>query len=82
MHALTLPVAPPQVEVIALSPREWRVSDPTKVERDGRALIGFVEHVGAQYEVTALCDPRKRTRCRTFNDALNELMRSGGAATA
>ena len=72
MHSLTTHFAP-AVDVIALSPGEWRVSDPAKVERDGRALLGFIERVGGQYEVTALCDPRERSRCGSFDEALREL---------
>lgn len=48
------------VEVIAISEREWRVSDPTKVERDGMALLGFVELVDTTYEVTVIGEPRRR----------------------
>ena len=61
------------VEVIAISEREWRVSDPTKVERDGLALLGFVELVGTTYEVTVLGEPRRRQYFGSLEESVSAL---------
>jgi hypothetical protein len=74
MHSLAIIQGASPIEVISISSKEWRVSDPTLIECDGKALLGFVEQVGPRYEVTALCDPRERTSCETFDEALRELV--------
>ena len=63
MHYINLPDVPETAEVVAISAREWRVSDPRKIERDGLALVGFVELVGETYEATSLGDPTHRKQC-------------------
>jgi len=68
------------VEVIAISEREWRISDPTKVERDGLALLGFVELVGATYEVTVLGEPGRRYYFGSLEESVRELAQRRGFA--
>jgi len=61
------------VEVIAISEREWRISDPTKSERDGLALLGFVELVDSTYEVTVLGEPGRRYYFSSFEESVRAL---------
>ena len=45
-----------ELEVVALSPREWRVCDGTIEESDARRILGYIERGEEGYEVLAL-DP-------------------------
>ena len=82
MHLLSSTDQVTPVEVIALSDREWRVSDPTKVERDGMALLGFVELVEATYEVTVLGEPRRRLYFGSFEESVHALAERSKAIMA
>lgn len=63
-----------RANVIALSPREWRVSDPDQREEDGRALMGFIALVEDQYEVTPLATPLMRISYPCLEDAVASLL--------
>jgi hypothetical protein len=61
------------LEVVPLSPHEWRVSDPGRDEHDGLSLLGFVEEVAGGFEVTAIGHPGHRTVHPDLNAALRVL---------
>lgn len=62
------------VEVIELSPTEWRVSDARRPDNgDGLSLIGFIQQTEAGFETTELGAPRRRNRFPTFPEALTTL---------
>ncbi|GAA1446212.1 hypothetical protein [Leifsonia poae] len=62
------------VEVIQLSPSEWRVSDMRHADQqDGLSLLGFIEQRGQGFEITVIGAPGKRTRFRDFTEALEWL---------
>lgn len=65
---------PAGLEVIALSSREWRVSDPAKAERDGLSLVGFVQQTESHvFELTVIGSPRTPKRFPTLDAALTYL---------
>jgi len=60
------------VAVVAISDDEWRVCD-TRVPRSAPSLLGFVKQCGADFEVTQIGAPGRRTHCDRFRDALQRL---------
>jgi hypothetical protein len=63
------------LEVVALTPREWRVCDGTIDENDARRILGYIEHRADGFEVLALCPaPRFRSGCASWNEALGVLL--------
>ena len=69
------PTAPPQaeLEVIALSEHEWRVSDPARIKRDGISLVGFITRVDDMFEVTQLGSPQEHLRFSSLAMAVSYL---------
>jgi hypothetical protein len=61
------------VEVIAISRDEWRISDPSKPEHDGLSLLGFVQRVENAFEVTEMHRPFVRTYVESFHAAIQAL---------
>jgi hypothetical protein len=62
------------VEVIELSPTQWRVSDARRPDYgDGLSLIGFIRQTEAGFETTEPGPPRRRNRFPTFPEALTTL---------
>jgi hypothetical protein len=59
--------------VFALSDTEWRISDATRPESDGLALLAFVQRVGSLYEVTELANPSRRTYFSSLSAAVGML---------
>lgn len=60
--------------MVAISPTQWRVSDATKDESDGMALLGFVERINQnKFEVTTLGRPCDSTYLPSFKAALDSL---------
>jgi hypothetical protein len=67
----TMPVSHPTgLVVIALSEKEWRVSDPSRRSDDALCLLGFIQRVDTAFEVTVIGRPRERHYCGSFNSAL------------
>jgi hypothetical protein len=62
--------------VLAISRTQWRVSDATKDECDGLALLGFIEQDDDKFEVTTLGKSCDRTYLPSFNAALDRLSQS------
>jgi len=65
--------APAELEVTELSPTEWRVSDAARPEGDPAGLLGFIQRIGAAYEVTNLCRLRERSYFSSFDRATASL---------
>jgi hypothetical protein len=63
------------LEVIEISPTEWRVSDADAAAHDALALVGFVQQTDAGFEVTAIGRPGERVRFDDFDAALRRLQR-------
>lgn len=62
------------VEVVELSPTEWRVSDLRRPHNGGGfALIGFIKQAEAGFEVTESVSPGRRATFKTFTEALTLL---------
>src|SRR5690606_17942881 len=61
------------VEVLAISPTDWRVSDPTLPESDGSSVIGVVQVVGDTFEVTRIGTPFSRYYFGTLDLAVSFL---------
>jgi hypothetical protein len=61
--------------VFAISDTEWKISDATRPECDGFALLAFVERVGSRYEVTELAKPWRRTYSSSLSAAIDTLAR-------
>ena len=59
-----------RLTVFALSDTEWRISDATRPESDGLALLAFVQRVGSLYEVTELAKPSRRTYFTSLSAAV------------
>ena len=66
----------PGLAVFALSNTQWRISDATRPESDGLALLAFVEQVGSLYEVTELAKPSRRTYFSSLSAALDSQRRA------
>jgi hypothetical protein len=64
------------VDVVEISPSEWRVSLTNGDESDPRSLLGFVQNVDGMFEVTEICRPGKRTYHRGFEAALAQLQKA------
>jgi hypothetical protein len=64
------------IQAIAISDREWRVSDLRKAETDGLPLLGFVKQAGDDFEVTELGHPQVRTHHRSFQASISYLART------
>jgi hypothetical protein len=62
-----------RLTVFALSDTEWRISDATRPESDGLALLAFVQRVGSLYEVTELAKPSRRTYFTSLSAAVGML---------
>ena len=62
------------VEIIPLSPTEWRVADHTITQDDPSALLGFIQIVGSAFEVTNLGRPRERAYFSSFDRATASLL--------
>ncbi|MDQ1598224.1 MAG: hypothetical protein QOI70_1648 [Microbacteriaceae bacterium] len=62
-----------EVEVIAISRDEWRISDPSKAEHDGLSLLGFVQRVENAFEITEMHRPLDRTYVHSFHAAIQVL---------
>jgi hypothetical protein len=60
-------------EILAtrLSDTEWRISDTTKHENDGRCVLGFVQQLGKVFEITRLDSPLQRNYVGSLQDALD-----------
>ncbi len=50
-------IARGSLTAVALSDREWRISDDRLPADDGRSVIGFVARTSSGYEVVELGDP-------------------------
>jgi hypothetical protein len=61
------------LEIIEISPTEWRISDADAVEHDALALVGFIEQTDAGFEVTEIGLPGRRVRFDDFDAALQRL---------
>ncbi|MCU1544279.1 MAG: hypothetical protein JWM50_2144 [Microbacteriaceae bacterium] len=61
--------APGQLEIIAISDAEWRVSDPSRRQDDALCLVGFVQRVDDVFEVTLIGRPRERLYFASFDEA-------------
>ncbi len=62
------------LEVVELSPTEWRVSDLRRPNNGGGfALIGSIEQSATGFEVRELGAAGRRTSFKTFTDALSLL---------
>ncbi|MCU1404684.1 MAG: hypothetical protein JWQ43_987 [Glaciihabitans sp.] len=68
------------LQVITLSDHEWRISDPSRSQRDAISLLGFVQQVGSRFELTALGAPRVRTYFDSLDDAVDHLQHAKCAA--
>jgi hypothetical protein len=62
-----------RLTVFALSDTEWRISDATRPESDGLALLAFIQRIGSLYEVTELAKPSRRTYFRSLSAAVGML---------
>lgn len=62
-----------KIEVLPLSDHEWRVSDLSKPERDGLALLGFIQTIGTLFEVTAISSPLERDYFGSLDAAVSRL---------
>ena len=60
-------------EVLAISPTEWRVSDPAMPESDGRSVLGIVQVIGDTFEVTRIGTPLARFYFGTLDEAVRFL---------
>lgn len=56
-----------------LSPTEWRVVDALRPQNDASRVLGFIQRVGAAYEVTSLIRLRERTYFSSFDRAAASL---------
>ncbi|PPF85583.1 hypothetical protein C5B96_05815 [Subtercola sp. Z020] len=71
--SLTVRPTTSTLEVAALSPNSWRVSDHSREPRDGLTLLGFVERFGMVYEATAIGAPLTRSYFGSLDDAVQAL---------
>jgi len=62
--------------VLAISPTEWRVSDPRRRDDDALCLIGFVQQVDDVFETTQIGRPRERHYFRSLEAAVDHLAAS------
>ena len=62
------------MEVIPLSPTEWRVADHATEQDDPSGLLGFIQIVGSAFEVTNLGRPRERSYFSSFDRATASLL--------
>jgi len=60
-------------EVLTISPTDWRVSDPTVPEGDGRSVLGVVHAVGDTFEVTRIGTPLARFYFGSLDEAVSFL---------
>ena len=61
------------LEILALSPTEWRVSSHGVAEGNPLAILGFIRQVGAFFEVMSLDRWRERTYFSSFSRAAETL---------
>lgn len=61
------------LEVIAISEREWRVSDTSVMSIGEPPVRGFIRGLDGMFEVTEIGRPGRRTYFRDFDAALREL---------
>jgi len=74
MSVITLGRSPDlSLEILALSPHQWRVRDADRAPDDATSLVGFVAQIGTAYEITLLADPRSRHYCSTLDQAIEYL---------
>ena len=69
----TASLHPSGLELIAISETEWRVSDPAVDDEDALALLGFVQRVGAGFEVTSIGHPGEHPVLPDLDAALERL---------
>jgi hypothetical protein len=75
LHALT-PRTVQSIQLTPVSKTEWTVVDTRVSPNEARSLIGFIEKVGARFEVMEFGDPLKFYSAGTMNAALAHLSRS------
>lgn len=64
-------LSPSLLEVLAISPRQWRIRDSRGPSSDPTTVVGFVAQIGATFEVTLLGEPFRRYYFGTFERALS-----------
>lgn len=62
-----------ELEVLALSDTEWRISDPARAAQDGIPLVGFITRVEDMFEVTQLGSPHEHLRFDSLAMAVSYL---------
>lgn len=63
----------PHLEVVALSPRGWRVCDGRIHAKDATRLLGYVEEIEDEFEVLWMKHPGRSNRFRSLAGALAAL---------
>ncbi|SDJ97937.1 hypothetical protein E3T54_01245 [Cryobacterium sp. Sr8] len=61
------------LEIVEISPTEWRVSAQGVAEQTPAAILGFIRQVGAFFEVMSLDRWRERTYFSSFTRAAETL---------
>lgn len=64
---------PHEIEIVTVSPREWRAIDRTLEEREGAGFLGTVRCSGDLWEVARLGFPRTFTYWGSWDEAVSFL---------
>ncbi|TFC96796.1 MULTISPECIES: hypothetical protein [Cryobacterium] len=64
------------IRVVALSKREWRISDGRIATDDGLSLIGFIDENHGVYEVMEFVDPVEYARFGNLERAIMHFVTS------
>ena len=72
-HARAVPQVTGALEVLPLSPTEWRVRATELPAGDGRSVLGVIQVIGATYEVMQIGSPLTRYYFASLEDAVGFL---------